>query len=410
MAYFDSTCTWDDLVAGNAFSIERHALRVVQPLEDLGNGNYQLACARNGRYRMFGKLDYPHGFAKWWYLSNMEIHVPSEHTQNGKVYDAEIHLNHFYSIAPHGIDNEMGTVAIFLTAEYNSPDYDFLNRLICQWRKVEEENRQQCNIPSVVEEYPGCYYYQRGFGNTTSPYASQSGGRRNLRSEEGANVQPPKKAISAHDIILHNYMNRHRGDEHKRRILHSEHDFARHDDFDWEAFIESQYAQEEARQGHRHLMDYDHVNPWFNYFPMVGVKTEYYFRYGGTQTVPPCFGKFVNISSHNETDNWRVMKDPIRVSQRQINELNRLLKDRIAPANDPLVPCQPDTAGKVINNNRISVARPLQERTTAHQMVFCECVNWGSFWQEDRDWCRKHHNITQRLLQTPYNFLTNGFG
>ena len=107
MRYFDSTCTWDDLVAGNAFSIERHALRVVQPLEDLGNGNYQLACARNGRYRMFGKLDYPHGFAKWWYLSNMEIHVPSEHTQNGKVYDAEIHLNHFYSIAPHGIDNEV---------------------------------------------------------------------------------------------------------------------------------------------------------------------------------------------------------------------------------------------------------------------------------------------------------------
>ena len=107
MRYFDSTCTWDDLVAGNAFSIERHALSVVQPLEDLGNGTYQLACIPIGHERMFGRMDFSDGFSHWWYLSNMEIHVPSEHTQNGKMYDAEIHLNHFYSIAPHGVDNEV---------------------------------------------------------------------------------------------------------------------------------------------------------------------------------------------------------------------------------------------------------------------------------------------------------------
>lgn len=303
----------------------------------------------------------------------------------------------------------MATVTFFLVAYDDTPDYDFLNRLICQWRKVEEETRRQCNLPSVYEEYPGCYYYQR-FGNSTSTYNLDGVGvLRNVRADHSDLRKP---AISAHDIILHNDMNQQNHYNFSPKIILLDETNTEPDtvvDFDWDAFIQSQYEQEEARQGHRHLMDYAHVGPWFNYFPMVGVKTEYYFRYSGTQTIPPCYGRFQPRSNRGNTNNWRVMKDPIRVSKRQIDELHRLLRERIAPPGDPLRPCQRDTAAKKTGHGKkISVARPLQSTRVAHFMVFCECENWGSKWEEDKSWCRQK-NKTKRLYQHPYNFPTDGF-
>lgn len=108
MAYFDSTCTWDDLVAQNAFSIERYALKVVQPLEDMGNHTYRVACT-NQKLRRFGRIDFSHGFDHWWYLSHMDVHVPSEHQQEGRIYDGELHLFHFYSVSGTvaGVDNQV---------------------------------------------------------------------------------------------------------------------------------------------------------------------------------------------------------------------------------------------------------------------------------------------------------------
>jgi hypothetical protein len=97
MAYYDSTCDWENLKALNAFSIERHALKVNQPIEQLASGDYRLAC-RNASGRRFGRIDFSKGFSEWWLMSHMDIHVPSEHTQEGKRYDGEIHLYHFYSI------------------------------------------------------------------------------------------------------------------------------------------------------------------------------------------------------------------------------------------------------------------------------------------------------------------------
>lgn len=56
--WHDSSCTWEDLEQYNAFSIERHSLRVVQPLEKYGNG-YRIACGNH----LWPVIDYAKGYS-----------------------------------------------------------------------------------------------------------------------------------------------------------------------------------------------------------------------------------------------------------------------------------------------------------------------------------------------------------
>lgn len=454
MAYYDSTCSVEELRRLNAFTIERHALHIAQPIENTGGDTWRLAC-RTAAGRRFGRIDFSRGFSQViishffnlllvcpssphtivcsgtmahgllhlrvafsptslfltvhfshrWHLSHLDIHVPSEHTQEGKRYSGELQLYHFYSVPGEeaGVDNEMGAVSIFLEAYEDTPDYDFLNRAICEWRRAEERTRSQCGLPSIPTEYPGCYPYKRGFGqNVTSPANAEPDAGRKLR---GSNSDPTHKIRTAQSLILHNTLHGNATNQHK--IMMSEEDYDS-PDIDWDAFIAEVYAHEEARQHGRHLVDYEHVGPWHNYFGMLGVKTEYYYRYSGSQTIPPCYGPF-RSGTRSGTNHWRVMKDPIRVSQRQINELHRLLKDRIAPADDPLRACQPDTAAKSHPDeaDKVWVARPLMETHTAHFKVFCECQDWRSKWEEDKAWCEMDQ--MSRLYDQPYNFKSTGF-
>jgi hypothetical protein len=217
--------------------------------------------------------------------------------------------------------------------------------------------------------------------------------------------------MSPHDALSRNYRPGSRG----HRVKVEDHDRSDKEDFDWEGFIQSVYDKEERQKHGRHLLDYEHVD-WFNYFPLLGCKTEYYFRYSGTQTVPPCYARFDagnnGLGNRANTNHWRVMKDPIRVSKRQILELHRLIRERIAPRDDPLRSCKPDTAAAPdpyggSDDRLISVARPLQSKQTAHFEVFCECKDWGSKWNEDKEWCKMSEN--QRLFDRPYNYMTSGF-
>lgn len=91
----------------DAFTIERHALKVTQPVE-VFNGTHRLNCPRSGG-RRWGRIDFSKGFSEWWFLSHMDIKVPSEHLQEGKQYSGEIQLAHFYSVPGEiaGVDNEV---------------------------------------------------------------------------------------------------------------------------------------------------------------------------------------------------------------------------------------------------------------------------------------------------------------
>ena len=141
-------------------------------------------------------------------------------------------------------------------------------------------------------------------------------------------------------------------------------------------------------------VNYDDVYYW-PYEWLVKVGTEYYFRYEGTQAVPPCY----------ETVHWRVMKDPIRVAPHQMRELERLQAWRL---NDQ---CKEDVAGTPREGSdgmAVDSNRPLQEYNTLHRKVFCECKDWPSKFPMERAWCRqKDYNI--RLYQNPYNWAQEGF-
>jgi Eukaryotic-type carbonic anhydrase len=338
----------------------------------------------------------------------------------------------------------MAALSIFLEAFENADDYPVLNKLICQYRKVEEQTRRRCGLPSVLTSYPGCRVYTRGhsdatvnitldFGwsssvsegdsNSTDSETEDSGNstESNTNSTERMVRRRINEAKSAHDIIVEDYLEYSAREERAggsdeepfqpRRLVLDENEMD-NINVDWEAFIQSVYAEEDAyKNGHRQLeTDYTDVS-WHNYFPMIGCKTEYYYRYSGTMTVPPCYGRLrLGENNRQNTNNWRIMKDPIKVSTRQIDELHRLIRSRIAPVDDPLKACRADTAAATPdpeNPSRISVARPLQSNDSTHWTVFCECENWESKWTQDQNWCELDKST--RFFDHPYNFDTDGF-
>eukprot|EP00934_Nitzschia_sp_Nitz4_P000841 Nitzschia sp. Nitz4//scaffold115_size69933//22785//24554//NITZ4_005998-RA/size69933-processed-gene-0.55-mRNA-1//1//CDS//3329533487//841//frame0 len=422
MKYEDSWCPLDQLVAANAFTIERHALRISQPITTDENDDVSIDCFIEGKGRRFGRLDYSRGFSEWWYLSHIDIHTPSEHTQDGKRYDAELQLHHWYSVgySETGVNNELGTVSIFLQAYDNVPPYAYLDEVICQWRRTEYETRTACGLDPIEETYPGCFPYNS---------ATTGGNKRQRRTSE---KKQPYKTVQ--DFLVHRDTMRWKGvdnDTIPNLIMDPENwGPAEKTDEEWAEFIEHHSGEHEEEEriwkevhrqfndtyqahevfherlrGRRRLLMGDELE-WFNYFPMLGVRTEYYFRYSGTMTTPPCYGKFF-VTSREGAVNWRVMKDPIRIHPRQLKEMKRLLANRIQPIDGDVMACQPDTAAKV-DGDDVDTARPLQYWYSSHQEVFCECKDWASKWPEDRKWCRID-DIYERFYETPYNFDTDGF-
>jgi hypothetical protein len=71
----------------NAATVERHALRLAQPVERV-DGTWRVNCLEQGRGRLSSRLEMSGGFSQWWRLNHLEIHTPSEHTQEGRRYDA----------------------------------------------------------------------------------------------------------------------------------------------------------------------------------------------------------------------------------------------------------------------------------------------------------------------------------
>eukprot|EP00545_Synedropsis_sp_CCMP1620_P000285 CAMPEP_0119029340 /NCGR_PEP_ID=MMETSP1176-20130426/40466_1 /TAXON_ID=265551 /ORGANISM="Synedropsis recta cf, Strain CCMP1620" /LENGTH=928 /DNA_ID=CAMNT_0006985675 /DNA_START=82 /DNA_END=2868 /DNA_ORIENTATION=- len=177
MKYQDGACTWDDLVDNddsihrNNFLIQRHALQILQPVDN--NGNLECFDEALGGAR-YPRLDYSKGFPDWWHLAHTEVSVPSEHTQEGKRYDAEVTLAHFYEVDDDATrKNEIGKVVVFLEAFDNIEAWPMLDKLICQWRETEEKTRDDCDLDSVSTYYPGCTNYARG--HTPAPVDAASG-------------------------------------------------------------------------------------------------------------------------------------------------------------------------------------------------------------------------------------------
>ena len=72
-----STCSLQELIDSDAFTIERHGLRISQPItayEDISEDidgvpdGVRLNCRTEGIGSRFGRIDFSKGFADWWYL------------------------------------------------------------------------------------------------------------------------------------------------------------------------------------------------------------------------------------------------------------------------------------------------------------------------------------------------------
>lgn len=353
------------------------------------------------------------------HLSHIDVHIPGEHTQDGRSYDAEIEMKHFYSTTAEeaGVENELGTVSVFMNAYEDAAPYRFLDKVICQWRRKEFEVRTACGLDPVESTYPGCFpLFQR-----------------NLRSVDSSNITTATKKHHPHiqtaqDVIIHNYQQRDNPSHKNIRIEMDETNFAPAEEKDWDAWIEQQSKQMRDEEEIYHRMKHMHYGgnhtdelhehfrrlyqgeelEWFNYWPLVGVRTEYYFRYSGSQTIPPCYGNHID-NSRAGINHWRIMKDPIRIHPRQLQELKRLMGERISPKGSLVNECKPDTAAKVKRDSEtneiieIEAARPLQEWNNVHFKTFCECKDWESKWPEDRQWCLTD-DISERFFDKPYNF------
>jgi hypothetical protein len=237
-------------------------------------------------------------------------------------------------------------VTVFLEASQDAPHYPVLDRLICQWRRFEDSTRAACGLDPVPSNYPGCF-----------PYIPNGPERRNLRHSQWRKGPQFGTVL---DVLDHNARNP-RSSRVDIEIDHENWEQAEMSEEEWEEWIQD--------QSHRGLIENTHLN-WFNYFLMLGVRTEYYFRYEGTQTIPPCYGPRTKGSRGNTT-HWRVMKDPIRVHPHQIQEMERLIANRIAdPSEVEEFRCKSDTAADVSPTGSVNVARPVQNFSRAHAMTF----------------------------------------
>jgi hypothetical protein len=290
----------------------------------------------------------------------------------------------------------MATVSFFMEAYEDAAPYEMLDKLICQWRKSEERTREACGLDPILNTYPGCF-----------PISRESNNLKKRRRQEAKEFGRPRSPFqTVHDVRIHNAIQREANESAVPLVIEMDSEnWDPAEEKDWGAFIEAESAKQQQQrlkqqiqssssppdgQDHRNLIEYSHL-PWNNYFLMLGVRSEYYFRYQGTQTIPPCYGPQIDGSRTN-TNHWRIMKDPIRVHPRQITEMSRLLASRIAnPWEDAEFRCKPDTAAMVTEHHpiQVNVARPLQSPSERHYSVFCECKDWQSKWFVKR-WPRRN--------------------
>lgn len=132
----------------------------------------------------------------------------------------------------------MATLSIFLEVYQDAAPYKFLDRLICQWRKQEDEIRQLCGLESVAP-YPGCWNPVREAVVIGRTAADDKNARRLLRNTVDKSV---------HSVMAENQEAAFGNKTIPKQIHLSKEDFREPDrtDEEWEEWIEE--LSRESRQ------------------------------------------------------------------------------------------------------------------------------------------------------------------
>jgi Eukaryotic-type carbonic anhydrase len=126
------------------------------------------------------------------------------------------------------------------------------------------------------------------------------------------------------------------------------------------------------------VLEFQYYNRlWHPYDWLEKCKTEYYFQYFGNLVEPLCV-----VGIH-----WHVMKNPIKISPRQL----RILENLTAKRQDPVTCKENSTVGKPRVNvtSKVDVNRPIQLMSNRQYLAFCECVNWNPSIIENKIYCNQ---------------------
>ena len=158
---------------------------------------------------------------------------------------------------------KLAAVSIFLQVYEDAEPVEELDRLICQWRFFEERTRRACNLAPISTDYPGCFPITRE--------ASVKLRGRNLGRMK------PRTAV---DVITRNWENQQWNVSHQNKLIHmDEENWSSAEEKDWDEWIHSE-SMKQSTPTERRLVNYEHLE-FFNYWLMLKVRTEYYFRYEG---------------------------------------------------------------------------------------------------------------------------------
>jgi len=103
--------------------------------------------------------------------------------------------------------------------------------------------------------------------------------------------------------------------------------------------------------------------PEFDVYRLL--TTPWFYRYLGSYTKPLCY----------DYARWRVFKEPLQISLRQKVIIDELIKEMTDPST-----CKKSTVGKprYDGTDRVNVNRPIQTRTSSHQLYLCDSDYWKS--------------------------------
>lgn len=276
-------CKFEDFT----FLITPHYLRVHAP--PINNG-----------YCNPPHVDLPNGFANKWPIGWIELHMRSEHTIDGRRFDAEIQMMH---LGQDDQRNDIAIVSVMLEATATEDD-EKVQWLIDAWQDVADKRDKACDRKRRLEE-----------GEEVE----------DEEDEEITNASQPKRVDrslhqSTHPAHAGDFKDWEEVDEELEKLPWDDPrlvygDFYHKDSDTGE--IKRVYTDEqeaEYYQSRRKLQRPEKL-PRNKMFPYSLFPTIYYYRYQGSITHPPC----------SDIANWRILDTPREISVKQLRQLGKLM-------------------------------------------------------------------------------------
>jgi len=280
--------------------------------------------------------------------SRFDLKVPSEHTIEGKRYDAEFYIAHFHNVLPENAgnrDNRVAMTSVLLDARDDDKN-DWLEELIDEWEDVAKRERSgRCRgidaAPAKTpKELPFAVPSDVPIGHT-APAANPRafvGCYKTVQSELLMCVEAQKDGTSTEECATLCQDYKYFARESRGRCLcgHVNDAYYRHgasnscrcnaDDVGanvacvyikrerWDRRLSKKKLRRERQD--RRLKKKKKKKKWDLHAPF---KKAYYYGYKGSITMPPC-SDFVH---------WYVLNKPQRISKSQLKRIQVLIKGHL---------------------------------------------------------------------------------